>query len=99
MLHPEGRVEMQCTIAVKVIPNSSRSEISGWLGDVLKIRVSAQPEKGKANLAVIKVLSEALNVREEFVTILSGLTSPRKTVEIRGLSPEAVKDVLSAKDA
>ena len=90
---------MQCTIAVKVIPNSSRSEISGWLGEVLKIKVSAQPEKGKANISVIKVLSEALNIREECITILSGSTSQRKTVEIRGLSHESVKKVISAKCA
>ncbi|MEX2326591.1 MAG: DUF167 domain-containing protein [Pseudomonadales bacterium] len=90
---------MQCTIAVKVIPNSSRSEISGWLGEVLKIKVSAQPEKGKANMSVIKVLSEAPNIREEFIVILAGSTSQRKTVEIRGLSHESVRDIISAKYA
>ena len=88
---------MQCTIAIKVIPNSSRSEISGWLGEKLKIKVSAQPEKGKANISVIKVLSEALNIREEFINILSGSTSQRKTVEIIGLSYEMVREIILAK--
>lgn len=88
---------MQCTIAIKVIPNSSRSEISGWLGEKLKIKVSAQPEKGKANISVIKVLSEALNIQEEFINILSGSTSQRKTVEIIGLSYEMVREIILAK--
>lgn len=88
---------MQCKIAVKVIPNSSESKISGWLGEVLKIKVFSQPEKGKANVSVIKVLSEALNIREEFIAIVSGFTSQRKAVEIRGLSYEAVKEITSKK--
>ena len=82
---------MQCTLTIKVIPNSSRNEIVGWIGDVLKIKVSVQPEKGKANIAVIKVLAEALSIREEFITILSGATSQRKIIAIKGLSYEMVR--------
>ena len=34
---------------VKVGPGSSRNQIVGWLGDALKIKVTAPPEKGKLN--------------------------------------------------
>ena len=44
-------------LKVRVVPGASRSAISGWLDDVLKVRVSAQPEKGKANTAVVVLLS------------------------------------------
>ncbi|MGI9178416.1 MAG: DUF167 domain-containing protein, partial [Pirellulales bacterium] len=40
-------------LRVKIVPGSSRNEIVGWLGDALKIKVTAPPEKGKANDAVV----------------------------------------------
>ncbi len=45
------------TLKVKVVPGASRTQLSGWLGDMLKVRVSAPPEKGKANAAVEALLA------------------------------------------
>lgn len=39
-------------LVLKVIPGASREGIAGWLGDTLKVRVTALPEGGKANRAV-----------------------------------------------
>ena len=71
-------------LSLKVIPKSSRDRIVGWLGDRLKVQVCAAPERGKANDAVIGVLSEALGVPRSAVRITAGETSPLKTVEVRG---------------
>ena len=72
-------------LPVKVVPKSSRNRVAGWVGDALKVCVTAVPEKGKANAAVAALLAEALGVPKEHVRIVSGRASPRKTIEIDGL--------------
>jgi uncharacterized protein (TIGR00251 family) len=86
-------------LKVKVVPGSSRSEISGWLGDMLKVRVAAQPEKGKANSAVMALLAERLGLSKNKLKVISGKTSQQKVIEVRGLSISQVKRKLGAKDA
>ncbi len=81
-------------IPVKVVPGSSRDRVAGLLGDALKIAVSAPPEKGKANQAVIEVLARALGVKRNAVRIVAGHTQPRKAVQIAGLTPETVRSKL-----
>lgn len=46
--------------------------------------MTAAPEKGKANAAVVEVLSEALDLPKSALRIVSGETSPLKTVEVHG---------------
>ncbi len=82
-------------LSVKVIPKSSRNGIAGWVGEVLKICVTAPPERGKANDAVEEVLAEALGLSRKQVRLVSGLTSARKVVEIDGLAPADVIGRLS----
>lgn len=69
---------------LKVVPKSSRDRIAGWIGDRLKVQVTAAPERGKANEAVVDVLAAALGLPRARVRIVSGETSPLKTVEIDG---------------
>ena len=73
-------------ITVKVVPGASRDRIMGLLGDALKIQVSAPPERGKANAAVAKLLADALGLNSRSVSVISGMTSPRKTVMAEGCS-------------
>ena len=82
-------------LSVKVIPGSSRDCIAEWLGDTLKVRVSAPPEKGKANEAVIKVLAAALDVPVKSIHIVHGTTSARKVVEVDGFSKSEMNRRLS----
>lgn len=71
---------------VKIIPNASRTEIVGQFGDRVKVKVSASPEKGKANKAVCACLASALGVNNTCVSILHGESSPLKTIFIFGIS-------------
>ena len=82
-------------LKIKVVPGASRSEISGWLGDVLKVRVTAPPEKGKANKAVEVLLAQALGLPEAALRIVSGSTAQRKTVIVEGVSGDEVLRRLS----
>lgn len=79
--------EEQSYLQVKVVPGASRSRVAGKYAEGVKVQVSAAPEKGKANDAVIEVLAEWLGVKSAQVQIASGLTQPRKSVRITGLSP------------
>jgi hypothetical protein len=65
------------TREIKVIPNSKREEVIE--GDPLVVRVKALPTKGKANKAVIDLLSRHFNAP---VRIVSGASSRKKIVEI-----------------
>lgn len=58
---------------------------------MLKVRVSAPPERGKANAAVEELLAAALGLPRERVKIVAGASSPRKIVEIDGLSEAEVR--------
>jgi len=70
--------------------------VAGWLGDALKVRVRAAPERGKANAAVERLLAKALDMSIEDVSITAGMSAARKRVEITGLSEAEVRRRLEA---
>ncbi|MCK4665289.1 DUF167 domain-containing protein [Candidatus Dependentiae bacterium] len=74
-------------IPVKVIPKSSRENIK-IENDILKIKVTAAPVDGKANKSVINYISKFLHIPKRSVQIISGLTSRKKILVLRGISKE-----------
>ena len=84
-LQPSARLKL------KVVPRSSRDEVVGWLGDALKIKVTAPPEKGRANEAVAEMLADRLGLPADAITVLSGHSSPSKVITINGIDDEAIK--------
>ena len=75
---------------VKVVPGSSRTGVSGMLNGMVKIKISAAPEKGKANQCLIKFLAKKLGVKNSAVSVISGRTNPIKKVEVLGISAETL---------
>jgi len=76
-------------LQVKVTPKASADRIQGWAEDengerVLKIAVTAVPEDGKANKAVIALLAKRLKLPKSAIEIASGHTARRKTLLIDG---------------
>lgn len=58
---------------------------------MLRVRVKAVPDKGKANAAVIALLAKALDVPKTAVTLVSGDTARHKTVAVEGDPAELVR--------
>jgi uncharacterized protein (TIGR00251 family) len=83
-------------ISLKVVPGSSRNEVVGWLGDSLKVKVKAPPEKGRANEAVIALLADRLGDASS-IAVVSGHGSPSKVVAVDGMDDEAIRQAFSAK--
>ena len=69
-------------IRVKVIPRAKKSGIEPLPDGGLRVRVLAPAEGGRANAAVIEALAKHFSVPERVVTILQGMTSRSKLVEI-----------------
>ena len=70
--------------SVRVVPNLSKNEVVGLYNGVLKVKVCAVPEKGKANKAVIELLAKYYGVKKSQVFLLSGETSSHKVFEVLG---------------
>ncbi|MBT6253691.1 DUF167 domain-containing protein [Candidatus Uhrbacteria bacterium] len=76
-------------VKIKVIPGAQISEVVGEMADgTLKVRIHAAPEKGKANVELVKVLAEHYGVRKSEVDVVRGHTSRQKVVEIKTAAPD-----------
>jgi len=73
-------------LSLKVVPGAAKAGIVGWLGESLKIKVTAPPEKGRANKEVIALLSKAIKIAPSAIHIVSGSASPFKLVDVAELS-------------
>lgn len=69
-------------INVKVVPKSSIILVQSELNGSLKVKLTAPPEKGKANEQLVKVLAEHFNVSKSKIRIIKGLASKDKIVEV-----------------
>jgi len=80
-------------VRLKVTPKAKRSQFGGLLdepdgGKALKVQVTAAPDSGKANEAVIALLAKEWGVAKSAISVVSGATDRRKLVEIRGPSQD-----------
>ena len=82
-IEPDGLV-----VSLRVSPKASRSAILGPqqsdTGQVLKVAVTAPPDKGKANEAVIALIAKAFGIAKCDVTLISGAADRRKVLRLHG---------------
>lgn len=86
--------ESSVTFTAKIVPGSSKTAVSGLLDDMIKIRVAAAPEKGKANQCLVRFLAKRLGVKKNTISLLSGQTSPVKQIRIVGISARTLLEGL-----
>ena len=73
-------------LRVRVAPGAARPGIVGRYGSAWKVRVSAPAERGRANDALVDVLSDALDLPRAGIEIVSGLSAREKVVALRGIT-------------
>lgn len=74
---------------VRATPKASRNGVTGLYtagdGNVsLSVKVTAAPDKGKANKAVIEVLAKAMKIPKTHLTLVRGDTDRNKIFQISG---------------
>ena len=75
-------------LLLRVQPGAPRSEIAGWHGESVRVRIAVSPTRGKANAAVIALLADCLQVARADVKIVRGFSSRDKVVLILGLDSD-----------
>ncbi|MBN9517164.1 YggU family protein [bacterium] len=84
-------------LAVRAQPGARKNAVGGEHGGALKVAVTAPPEDGRANTAIVELLREWLGLKRSEVELATGLTNRNKQVLIRGRSPEEVTALLAAR--
>ncbi len=75
------------TLQIRLTPGAKRTGWQGlWNGTHWRVAVQARAVDNKANEALIEFLSKETGVPQKNITIIHGITSRQKTVEIQGLS-------------
>jgi uncharacterized protein (TIGR00251 family) len=91
-----AKLELKChsagvIVVVKAQPGAKRNAILGEHAGMLKVAVTAPPEKGRANEAIAGLLAERLGCSKNSVTLISGGTSRQKTFLLEGASVERAR--------
>lgn len=87
------------TIHLKVKAGAKTDSIEGFVpiseAFALKISVKTPPEDGKANIAIIKLLSKNWKISRSDFEIIQGTTSSHKVLEIKNIKEESLKAIFS----
>ena len=85
------------TLAVRAQPGARKNVVLGEQAGALKIAVTAPPEDGRANEALVEMLRDWLGVKRSQVSLLSGDKNRNKVFLIHGVTVEALTTRIVAK--
>lgn len=80
-------------IRIRLQPGSSRDEIIGKQDDLWRVKVTAPPVEGKANSALISLLSKRLKIPRGDIKLVSGMSSRTKRIRLHARSQEDVERI------
>jgi uncharacterized protein (TIGR00251 family) len=83
-------------LRLRVSPGAGRAAIVGRYADGWKVRVTAPPEHGRANAAVLKLIADALSLPRDAVSLVSGHGGRDKIVELTGVGPALIERRLAS---
>src|SRR6266702_3743420 len=83
-------------LRLRVSPGAARAGVVGRHGEAWKVRVTAPPEDGRANDAVVRLLADTLSVPRSSVTLVSGHGGRDKIIELAGLAPAQIEQRLTS---
>jgi uncharacterized protein len=84
-------VNASTRLRLRVSPGGERAEVVGRYGAAWKVRVSAPPEGGRANEAVVRLLADTLGLPRRDVAIVSGHGARDKVVTLIGIDAEELE--------
>ncbi len=76
--HPDGTI-----LAIRAQPGARRNELRGIQDGALKVCVTQSPEKGKANKAIVELLSKMLRLKKSQIVLIAGETAHSKRFLVR----------------
>ena len=82
------------TIEIHLQPGAKRNEIVGFKKGVLYAKVTALPQKGQANRALLELMAQTLGIPRSNVDVIRGQSSRSKVIAVYGLTGEEVKEIL-----
>ena len=92
---PLKSTEQGLLLQIRAQPGARRNSLTGIHNGRLKVAVTQIAEKGKANQEIIKLLASVLKVSKSQVKLVSGQTSPQKTVLISGVDEHRIRETLT----
>ena len=90
--HAEG-----ATLAVRAQPGAKKTAVLGEQAGALKVAVTAPPEDGRANAALVEVLRDWLGLKRSQVELAGGATNRNKVFLIRGLSADELSALITTR--
>lgn len=98
---PPATVDLRSTmrgvlLAVRAQPGARRNAITGVHAGALKVAVTAPPDKGKANEAIVALLCEKLQLGRGQIALVAGETSRQKKFEVAEVDADALRRRIEA---
>ena len=89
--YPDGTA-----LKIKVQPRASKNRISGFLGDTLKVTLTAPPVDGAANTACVEFFASLLSIPKSRVKILSGHSGRTKVIKFFGVTGDELHQIIAS---